>query len=74
MPSQSPACNNINYAVWTGTAADGHSQDPHCTGWTMAGDVPTGLVGSAEATNQSWSDADCLALCNSMHPLYCVQQ
>lgn len=71
----SPACNqSVEYAVWTGTSASGEEQLPNCNNWTSGGDAPTGLVGDANSTSETWSATNCTALCNTALPIYCVQQ
>jgi hypothetical protein len=70
-----PACNQgLEHAIWTGTAASGDAQLPNCNEWSNGGDVATGRVGDAQSTTESWSATDCLPLCNTLLPIYCVQQ
>jgi hypothetical protein len=70
-----PACNeSVEYAIWTGTAASGEGQLPNCNGWTNGGDVAVGRVGNAGSVTETWSATDCLPLCNTLLPIYCVQQ
>jgi hypothetical protein len=70
-----PACiPSIDYAIWTGTAASGEDQQPDCDGWTSGGDVAVGRVGDATSVTETWSATDCLPLCNTLLPIYCVQQ
>jgi hypothetical protein len=71
---QSPACNEIQYAVWTGTDAFGVQSEPNCTGWTNGGNITTGRVGNAFSVDANWSNSGCMAMCNLFLPIYCVQQ
>jgi hypothetical protein len=70
-----PACNQgVGFAIWTGTSANGEEQLPNCNGWSSGGDVATGRVGDAASMSETWSATDCLPLCNTLLPIYCVQQ
>jgi hypothetical protein len=70
--SPTPACNGVEYAVWTGTSAEGASDGPDCMGWSNNLDSAMGRVGNAASTDPSWSDADCTPSCSLPLPLYCI--
>ncbi|WP_434419001.1 DUF4215 domain-containing protein [Nannocystis pusilla] len=59
--------------AWTNTTTDGSilTLDAHCSTWDS--NTGTGRVGSTNATDATWTDAQTAADCSTMHHLYCIQ-
>jgi hypothetical protein len=74
LASASPACNEIQHAVWTGTDAFGDQTLPNCSGWSNGGNITLGRTGNAFSVDANWSNSGCQAPCNTLLPIYCVQQ
>jgi hypothetical protein len=66
--------NPVTGAVWTGTRADGTSagQDATCADWTVSNQNRNATVGSASASDETWTNKESVA-CDTTAHLYCVQ-
>lgn len=58
--------------VWTGTRANGTSQDLACNGWSSGGSG-FGSVGEAEFANADWT-AQSIEACANANRVYCFEQ
>jgi hypothetical protein len=61
-----------NWAVWTGTGADGTVNSPHCAGWT-SGTAGTGNYGATGATFENWTSQSETSCDFVWSYLYCLQ-
>jgi hypothetical protein len=69
-------CNNVTSPVWSNTTPFGEfAGGSACTGWTINSNITTATIGTALATDASWSQIpNCNVPCGSFLPIYCVQQ
>jgi len=65
---------HTDYAMWTGTLADGKKAAATCSDWTSSSAQDYGMCGSNNATTQEkWSEFT-IPLCNNPYNLYCFEQ
>lgn len=69
-----PNCPNVSAPVWSNTSVFGNlSMGPSCGEWTSGDPAMTGLVGDMNATDMSWTSANCAVPCNKLLPIYCIE-
>ena len=63
-----------DFAVWTGTLADGTAAASTCDDWTSDSADAYGMCGTNNTTTQAkWSEAT-IPLCDNPYDLYCFEQ
>jgi hypothetical protein len=69
-------CPNVTSPVWSNTTPFGEfAGGQACSAWTLNSNLLTATIGSALATDATWSQiADCNVGCGNHLPIYCVQQ